>query len=74
MIEAPNDLAKFIAPKGSVTLDGISLTVNEVDGNRFGVNIISHAWNVTTGQLSAGAALNIEIDLIALIRPLLEYH
>ncbi len=65
-IEAPKDLAKFIAPKGSVALDGISLTVNEVNGNRFGVNIIPHTWDVTTlGQRAVGDALNIEIDLMA---------
>ena len=47
-IEAPADLARFIAPKGSVALDGISLTVNEVDGCRFGVNIIPHTLTHTT--------------------------
>ncbi len=66
VIEAPDDLAKFIAPKGSVALDGISLTVNEVNGNQFGVNIIPHTWNVTTlGQNKVGDKLNIEIDLMA---------
>ena len=66
MIEAPEALAKFIAPKGSVALDGISLTVNEVEGNRFGINIIPHTWDVTTlGQKQVGDNLNIEIDLMA---------
>lgn len=66
VIEAPQDLAKFIASKGSVALDGISLTVNEVDGNRFGINIIPHTWEVTTlGQTKVGDRLNIEIDLMA---------
>ena len=66
VIEAPEHLAKFIAPKGSVALDGISLTVNEVDGNQFGINIIPHTWEVTTlGDAQIGDALNIEIDLMA---------
>lgn len=65
-IEAPDHLAKFIAPKGSVALDGISLTVNAVEGNRFQINIIPHTWAVTTlGGMSEGARLNIEIDLMA---------
>jgi riboflavin synthase len=66
VIEAPQDLAKFIAPKGSVALDGISLTVNEVDDNQFGINIIPHTWDVTTlGQAKVDDKLNIEIDLMA---------
>ena len=66
VIEAPQELAKFIAPKGSVALDGISLTVNEVNDNRFGINIIPHTWNVTTlGKKKVGDFLNIEIDLMA---------
>ena len=53
---APQDLAQFIAEKGSVALDGVSLTVNEADGNRFGVNIIPHTQKVTTlGRLQKGA-------------------
>lgn len=65
-IEAPDDLAGFIAPKGSVALDGISLTVNEVEGNVFGVNIIPHTWEQTTlSQRSPGDAINIEIDMMA---------
>jgi riboflavin synthase len=59
-------LAKYVAPKGSVALDGTSLTVNRVDGNRFTVNIIPHTLEVTTwGQKSAGGRLNMEVDLIA---------
>ena len=65
-LEAPDSLARFIAAKGSVTLDGISLTVNEVEGNRFGVNLIPHTWQVTTfAQRKPGDTLNLEIDLIA---------
>ena len=66
VIEAPGELAAFIAPKGSVTLDGTSLTVNEVDGSTFGVNLISHTLSVTTwGASSAGQKVNIEIDMLA---------
>ena len=66
VFDAPNDLAKFIAPKGSITVDGVSLTVNEVEGSRFGVNIIPHTQEVTTlGLLSQGDKVNLEIDLIA---------
>lgn len=65
-IEAPGDLAKFIAPKGSVTLNGTSLTVNEVNGNTFGVNVIPHTKQVTTwGDVKTGDALNLEIDTLA---------
>ncbi|MCB1532475.1 MAG: riboflavin synthase [Alphaproteobacteria bacterium] len=65
-LRAPQELAKFIAPKGSVTLDGISLTVNEVEGDVFGVNIIPHTWeNTTLSDLKPGARLNIEIDMLA---------
>lgn len=64
--EVPVALSKFIAPKGSVALDGVSLTVNEVDGARFGVNIISHTSKVTTfGRLKPGSKVNLEIDLLA---------
>jgi riboflavin synthase len=66
VFEAPTDLARFIAKKGSVCLDGVSLTVNEVEGNRFGVNIIAHTWAVTTlGQLTVGSVVNLEIDTVA---------
>ena len=66
VIEAPAALARFIAQKGSVTVDGVSLTVNEVDGTRFGVNLIPHTRDVTTlGNLVPGAAVNLEIDQVA---------
>jgi riboflavin synthase len=65
-LEAPAALARYVAPKGSVTLDGVSLTVNEVEGARFGVNLIPHTSEVTTlGQLTAGSVVNLEIDVIA---------
>jgi riboflavin synthase len=65
-IEAPDDLAPYIAPKGSVAIDGISLTVNEVDGRQFGVNIIPHTLSHTTlGDAGPGTRVNLEIDLIA---------
>jgi len=64
--KAEHGLARFIAPKGSVCLDGISLTVNEVDDNRFSVCIIPHTLNVTTlGGLAVGENVNLEADLIA---------
>jgi riboflavin synthase len=63
---APTKLARFIAAKGSVALDGVSLTVNETKGARFGVNIISHTAKVTTfGRLKPGGKVNLEIDLLA---------
>ncbi|HEX3811061.1 MAG TPA: riboflavin synthase [Rhizomicrobium sp.] len=62
----PKPLARFIASKGSVALDGVSLTVNEVDGARFGINIIPHTLKVTTfGRAKPGAHLNLEVDLMA---------
>jgi riboflavin synthase len=65
-LRAPHALAKFIAPKGSVTLDGVSLTVNEVDGDTFAVLIIPHTLKVTTiGPLRVGDAVNLEIDTMA---------
>ena len=64
--EAPGELAKFVAPKGSVALDGVSLTVNEVEGARFGVNVIPHTAQVTTlGALRPGDRVNLEIDMLA---------
>jgi riboflavin synthase len=64
--KAPVALARFIAQKGSVALDGISLTVNAVDGKRFGVNIIPHTQKVTTfGKLKLGGRVNLEVDLMA---------
>ncbi len=66
VFEAPQDLARFIASKGSIAVDGVSLTVNEVDGRRFGVNIIPHTWTETTfRRLAAGSRVNLEIDLLA---------
>lgn len=66
VFEAPANLASFIAPKGSIALDGVSLTVNEVDGSRFGVNIIPHTLKVTNfGQLKEGSRVNVEVDLLA---------
>lgn len=62
----PASIARFIAPKGSVAIDGTSLTVNEVNGTEFGVNIIPHTQAVTTwGHAKAGDAVNIEIDMLA---------
>ncbi len=65
-IEAPEDLARFIAAKGSVAVDGVSLTVNEVEGRKFGVNIIPHTWDHTSfASFEAGQAVNLEIDVVA---------
>ena len=65
-IEAPAPLHRFIAPKGSITVDGVSLTVNGVEGQRFDVNLIPHTWNATTlGGLAVGDAVNLEIDMLA---------
>lgn len=62
----PNHLKRFVAPKGSVALNGVSLTVNEVDGDKFGVNIIPHSQKMTTfGWTSAGDMVNFEIDVLA---------
>jgi len=64
--EAPADLAPYIAPKGSVAIDGVSLTVNEVEGTNFGVNIIPHTLSHTVlGDAGPGTRTNLEIDLIA---------
>lgn len=63
---APADLARFIAPKGSVALNGTSLTVNEVSGDTFGINLIPHTKEVTTwGAAALGDAVNLEIDTLA---------
>ena len=63
---APSDLQKFIAPKGSVALNGTSLTVNEVHSSKFGVNVIPHTKEVTTwGSSKIGDLLNLEIDTLA---------
>ncbi|MCK5778450.1 MAG: riboflavin synthase [Rhodospirillales bacterium] len=64
--EAPDTLAKFIAVKGSVTVDGVSLTVNDVSNNGFSVNIIPHTQSETTlGDLKTGDRVNLEIDVLA---------
>jgi riboflavin synthase len=64
--KAPADLMASIAPKGSITIDGVSLTVNTADSEQFSVNIIPHTAEVTTlGQLQVGDKVNLEIDLIA---------
>ncbi len=64
--KAPDELARFIAPKGSITLDGVSLTVNEVDGTRFGINLIPHTQEMTTfGEATVGQKINLEIDVLA---------
>jgi len=64
--ELPAELARFVAAKGSISVDGVSLTVNNVDGRHFDVNIIPHTQTVTTlGELRAGDEVNIEIDVVA---------
>ena len=66
VIDAPADLAHLIAPKGSVTLEGISLTVNEVDGRRFGIMVIPHTWdNTTLKHRQPGDKINLEADMLA---------
>lgn len=74
--EVPDHLAPYIAPKGSVALDGVSLTVNEVSDNRFGVNLIPHTLTVTTwGAKTAGQLVNLEVDLFArYVARLLEFR
>src|SRR5215472_7967246 len=65
-IRAPRPLHRFIAPKGSITVERVSLTVNEVEDDVFGVNLIPHTWDVTTlGELAAGSRVNLEIDMLA---------
>lgn len=65
-IEVPPTLARYIARKGSVAVDGTSLTVNEVEGVQFGVNLVPHTVAVTTlGSLATGSAVNLEVDLMA---------
>ena len=62
----PAELAKYVARKGSITLDGVSLTVNDVDGAQFGVNLIPHTQAVTTlGEWRVGQRVNLEVDTIA---------
>lgn len=64
--EVPDELSRYIAKKGSICVDGVSLTINEVSGNTFGLNIIPHTAEVTTmGSYDVGTAVNIEVDLLA---------
>lgn len=66
VIRAPEALKRFIAAKGSITVEGVSLTVNEVEDSTFGVNLIPHTWEVTTlGRLKVGDRVNLEIDMLA---------
>lgn len=65
-LQVPGPLARYVAPKGSVALDGVSLTVNEVQGARFGINLIPHTMELTTfGALAVGQRLNLEVDQLA---------
>jgi riboflavin synthase len=65
-LEAPRELARFIAPKGSIALDGTSLTVNKVEGSRFDVLLIRHSLHVTTwGERRVGDPVNLEVDTMA---------
>ena len=65
-IDAPNDLARYIIRKGSITVNGVSLTVNAVDGTRFSLNLIPHTLEQTTlKHLQAGSRVNLEVDMIA---------
>jgi riboflavin synthase len=65
-IRAPRPLHRHIAPKGSITVEGVSLTVNEVEDDVFGVNLIPHTWEVTTlGEMAPGGRVNLEIDMLA---------
>jgi len=65
-VDVPAELARFIAAKGSIAVDGVSLTVNEVRGSRFAVNLIPHTLAATTlGDLARGTRVNLEIDLVA---------
>ena len=75
VLEAPTDLMKFIASKGSVALNGTSLTVNEVDDTSFGINFIPHTKSVTTwGDIDVGDAINLEIDTLARYVARLKYY
>lgn len=65
-IRSPRPLHRLIAPKGSISVEGVSLTVNEVEDDVFGLNIIPHTWDVTTlGELKPGSKVNLEIDMLA---------
>ena len=66
LFEAPHNIVHLIAEKGSITIDGASMTVNSVAGNKFGVNIIEHTLKETTlGNLNVGDGVNIEVDILA---------
>ena len=66
VFEAPGELARYIARKGSISINGVSLTVNEVNGSCFGVNVIPHTLEMTNlGGLKAGSRVNLEVDLLA---------
>ena len=75
-IAVPDDLARFVAPKGSVALNGTSLTVNDVEGRHFGINLIPHTLSVTTwGSKNPGDRLNLEVDVFArYVARLMEYE
>jgi riboflavin synthase len=65
-VRAPRPLHRYIAEKGSIAVEGVSLTVNDVEDDVFGVNLIPHTWEVTTlGGLTPGARVNLEIDMLA---------
>jgi riboflavin synthase len=65
-VRVPRPLHRYVAPKGSITVEGVSLTVNEVEDDVFGVNLIPHTWDVTTlGALAPGVQVNLEIDMLA---------
>jgi riboflavin synthase len=65
-IEAPEELSRYLAPKGSIAVDGVSLTINAVDRSRFTVNLIPYTLSVTTlGQLAVGGKVNLEVDMMA---------
>lgn len=65
-VEAPKELARYIVEKGSITVDGVSLTVNEIDGARFGFNVVPHTWSATNMQdYAVGTLVNLEVDIIA---------
>jgi riboflavin synthase len=65
-IRAPRPLHRYIAHKGSIAVEGVSLTVNEVEDDVFGINLIPHTWDVTTlGTLEVGSKVNLEIDMLA---------
>jgi riboflavin synthase len=65
-VRVPRPLHRYIASKGSISIEGVSLTVNEVEDDVFGVNLIPHTWDVTTlGTLKVGSRVNLEIDMLA---------